>query len=112
MTQFITAITSMQTESCFARRYDEGISKTDYWDATYEGHHEPHRPPAPDCSLHLPEDLSRQQSTSPGYLSGLGRQLRAHAGYRKTDFKNLMRLYLTIHADHEGGNASAHTTHW
>ncbi|HMP30934.1 MAG TPA: citrate (Si)-synthase, partial [Saprospiraceae bacterium] len=25
--------------------------------------------------------------------------------------KNLMRLYLTIHADHEGGNASAHTVH-
>src|SRR5690625_4869104 len=26
-------------------------------------------------------------------------------------FQDLMRLYLTIHADHEGGNASAHTTH-
>jgi citrate synthase len=25
--------------------------------------------------------------------------------------KTLMRLYLTIHADHEGGNASAHATH-
>ncbi len=23
----------------------------------------------------------------------------------------LMRLYMTIHADHEGGNVSAHTTH-
>jgi citrate synthase len=26
-------------------------------------------------------------------------------------FQELMRLYLTIHADHEGGNVSAHTTH-
>ena len=26
-------------------------------------------------------------------------------------FKELMRLYMTIHADHEGGNVSAHTTH-
>lgn len=25
--------------------------------------------------------------------------------------KRLMRLYLTIHVDHEGGNVSAHTTH-
>lgn len=25
--------------------------------------------------------------------------------------KELMRLYQTIHADHEGGNVSAHTTH-
>ena len=26
-------------------------------------------------------------------------------------FTELMRLYLTIHTDHEGGNVSAHTTH-
>lgn len=25
------------------------------------------------------------------------------------DFVELMRLYLTIHSDHEGGNVSAHT---
>ena len=25
--------------------------------------------------------------------------------------KRLMRLYLTLHVDHEGGNVSAHTTH-
>jgi len=28
-----------------------------------------------------------------------------------SDFVELMRLYLTIHSDHEGGNVSAHTTH-
>lgn len=27
------------------------------------------------------------------------------------DFLELMRLYLTIHTDHEGGNVSAHTAH-
>jgi citrate synthase len=32
-------------------------------------------------------------------------------GIDKPDFKSLMRLYLTVHADHEGGNASAHATH-
>jgi citrate synthase len=32
-------------------------------------------------------------------------------GYDDYDFKRLMRLYLTIHADHEGGNVSAHATH-
>ena len=32
-------------------------------------------------------------------------------GYDIFDVKRLMRLYLTIHADHEGGNVSAHTTH-
>ena len=32
-------------------------------------------------------------------------------GYDDPSFDELMRLYLCIHTDHEGGNASAHTTH-
>ena len=32
-------------------------------------------------------------------------------GYTDKDFWELMRLYIVIHADHEGGNVSAHATH-
>ncbi|KAL4700767.1 hypothetical protein H8959_014771 [Pygathrix nigripes] len=32
-------------------------------------------------------------------------------GYTDSQFTELMRLYLTIHSDHEGGNVSAHTSH-
>jgi citrate synthase len=32
-------------------------------------------------------------------------------GYNDPQFTELMRLYLTIHSDHEGGNVSAHTCH-
>ena len=32
-------------------------------------------------------------------------------GIENPAFDELMRLYLVIHTDHEGGNASAHTTH-
>jgi citrate synthase len=32
-------------------------------------------------------------------------------GFEEFDMKRLMRLYLTIHVDHEGGNVSAHATH-
>jgi citrate synthase len=32
-------------------------------------------------------------------------------GYDTPAFDELMRLYLVIHSDHEGGNASAHATH-
>jgi len=38
-------------------------------------------------------------------------KLAPQSNVGSADFKSLMRLYLTIHADHEGGNASAHTTH-
>ena len=36
---------------------------------------------------------------------------RGQLGYDDPSFDELMRLYLTIHSDHEGGNASAHATH-
>ena len=32
-------------------------------------------------------------------------------GFDDPMFSELMRLYLTIHTDHEGGNVSAHATH-
>jgi len=32
-------------------------------------------------------------------------------GFNDPEFHELMRLYITIHADHEGGNVSAHATH-
>ncbi|MRC57036.1 citrate (Si)-synthase, partial [Bacillus thuringiensis] len=32
-------------------------------------------------------------------------------GYDNIEFTELIRLYLTIHSDHEGGNVSAHTCH-
>jgi len=32
-------------------------------------------------------------------------------GYESIEYKNLMRLYLILHSDHESGNVSAHTNH-
>jgi citrate synthase len=32
-------------------------------------------------------------------------------GFKDKEFWELMRLYIVIHADHEGGNVSAHATH-
>merc|ERR1712091_540646 len=32
-------------------------------------------------------------------------------GYSSEGAQELMRLYMTIHSDHEGGNVSAHATH-
>mgnify|MGYP002786300277 CR=1 FL=1 len=37
--------------------------------------------------------------------------MRRLPGYDSWEFDELMRLYLVIHSDHEGGNASAHTAH-
>jgi len=32
-------------------------------------------------------------------------------GFKSQEFAEMMRLYLVLHADHEGGNVSAHATH-
>ena len=43
--------------------------------------------------------------------SDWGANLTTMLGYDNPTFTELMRLYLVIHSDHEGGNVSAHTTH-
>ncbi len=111
MTQFILAITSMQTESVFSQRYAEGISKADYWDPIYED------------TLNIIARLPRVASYIYCRSFAGGKHIEpnpeldwagnfAHMlGINDDGFKSLMRLYMTIHADHEGGNASAHTAH-
>ena len=111
MTQFIMAISSLQTESVFAKRYAEGMNKSDYWDATYED------------TMNLIAKLPRVAAyiyrrtyfdgdhIAPDPSLDWGGNFAHMLGMDNADFKSLMRLYLTIHADHEGGNASAHTTH-
>lgn len=111
MTQFSAAILSLQSTSVFARGYGEGMKKSDYWDATYEDSMNLiARLPRIAAYIyrriyhngdHIAPDLSQDWSGNFAHMLGI----------KGDDFKSLMRLYLTIHADHEGGNASAHTTH-
>jgi citrate synthase len=111
MTQFVVGIMALQTESKFSKKYAEGMNKKDYWDYTYED--------AMDCIARVPEVAAyvyrrkyhggKQIAANPS-LDWAGNF--AHMlGYEGADFAELMRLYLTIHADHEGGNVSAHTVH-
>ncbi len=112
MTQLIAALTSLQSESVFTKRYAEGMSKSDYWDATFEdAMNVIAKMPVVAAYIyrrtyhdgnHIAPDTSLDWAGNFAHMLGVS----DHA-----DFKSLMRLYLTIHADHEGGNASAHTVH-
>ncbi len=111
MTQFGVAIMALQTESVFAKKYAEGMNKKDYWDASFED------------SMNLIARLPRiaayiyrrkyKQSDhiQPDGLLDWAGNFAHMLGYKDEKFKELMRLYMTIHTDHEGGNVSAHTTH-
>lgn len=51
--------------------------------------------------------LQKDKSGKLAYSASFCRML----GYDDPAFDELMRLYLVIHSDHEGGNDSAHATH-
>jgi len=111
MTQFCAAILALQTESKFAKAYEEGISKKQYWDFVYED------------SMTLIARLPRiaayiyrrkyknGEHIQPDGMLDWSANFAHMLGFNDGGFKELMRLYLTIHADHEGGNVSAHATH-
>lgn len=112
MIQFIIGVNSMSDGSVFSTRYAEGMSKSDYWDATYED--------VMNCIARLPRVAAYifRRSFYDGNHIEADDSLDWAANFAhmlgvsdNPDFKSLMRLYLTIHADHEGGNASAHTAH-
>jgi citrate synthase len=111
MTQFVVAIMSLQTESQFSKRYAAGMSKKDYWDAVFDD--------SMDLIARLPRiaayiyrrKYKNGEHIQPNGLLDWSGNFAHMMGYEDEGFHELMRLYMTIHADHEGGNVSAHTTH-
>ncbi|MEO5674292.1 MAG: citrate (Si)-synthase [Chitinophagales bacterium] len=111
MTQFAVGILALQTESNFARAYRSGISKKEYWDPMYED--------TMTLIARLPRiaayiyrrSYKRGKHIEPNPDLDWAANFAHMLGFNQPDFYSYMRLFLTIHADHEGGNVSAHTTH-
>ncbi|EMC94583.1 hypothetical protein BAUCODRAFT_124199 [Baudoinia panamericana UAMH 10762] len=116
MTQFACAVSALNYESVFAKMYEKGMNKADYWEPTFD-----------DCiSLlaklptiaakiyqnayrgggALPAQVDESQDWSYNFAAMLGK-----GGSENEGFQDLLRLYLALHGDHEGGNVSAHATH-
>jgi citrate synthase len=111
MTQFVVAIMALQTESKFAARYAKGMNKKDYWEAVFDDSMDLiSRLPRVAAYIYRRKYKDEDHIQPDGLLDWAGNF--AHMlGYEDETFRELMRLYMTIHADHEGGNVSAHTTH-
>lgn len=111
MTMFVTGVMALQTESNFAKSYAAGINKKDYWDPIYDDTMDLiGRLPRIAAYIYRRKYKNNQHIQPDGLLDWAG-NLAHMMGYDDESFKELMRLYMTIHADHEGGNVSAHTTH-
>lgn len=110
MAIFSAAITTLNRESFFAKKYHGGIPKRDFWDPMYED--------ALNLLAKLPEiaayiyaklyrDGNRIQSNPNldfggnfAHMMGIGKP-----------YDDVARLHFIIHSDHESGNVSAHTGH-
>ncbi len=113
MAMLSVGIMAMERESEFRKRYAAGMNKTDYW-------------------IPALQDAITVLGRMTGLAAGIYR-MRFDKGDRiaprddldwsgnfahmlgvddpNGDFANLMRLYLVLHCDHEGGNVSANTCH-
>jgi len=113
MTQLSIGIMAMQNDSIFAKRYREGMPKSAHWDAMYDdvilllG-----RMPVLAAYIYRRtykdgKHIAPSANKALDWSANLAHML----GFEAEGFRELMRLYMSIHADHEGGNVSAHTTH-
>lgn len=111
MTQFSIGVMALQRESIFAQEYKKGINKKDYWSYVYEDvMNLIARLPRIAAYIYRRKYKNGDHIQPNGMLDWAGNF--AHMlGNDDPAFVALMRLYMTIHADHEGGNVSAHTTH-
>lgn len=111
MTMFSTAILALQGGSHFARRYEEGMRKEQYWEPMLED------------SLDLLAKIPSIAAYIYKMRYGDGKRvdplpdldwsanLSHMMGIDQPSYYDLNRLYMLVHSDHESGNVSAHTTH-
>jgi citrate synthase len=112
MSQLVCAAAALNSDSKFAKSYADGIHKSKYWEDSFED--------SMDLIAKLPvvaatiyNNLYRD-GASPGAIDpekDWSHNFTEMIGFKDPMFTELMRLYLTIHTDHEGGNVSAHATH-
>ena len=112
MVMLNTAILVLQRESIFAKMYEQGIKKDEYWKYTLED--------ALNIVAKLPGLAAAiyrlrfnkgpllhpnpEQDLAGDFVHLMGLDSSPH------EFYELAKLYMTSHADHEGGNVSAFTT--
>ncbi|KAG6395076.1 hypothetical protein SASPL_145667 [Salvia splendens] len=85
MTQFVTGVMALQVQSEFQKAYEKGIHKS---------------------------KMYKNGQVIPMHDSlDYGGNFAHMLGFDDPAMQELMRLYVTIHSDHEGGNVSAHTGH-
>lgn len=116
MTQFACAVSTLNYGSVFAKAYEKGVNKTQYWEPIFDDSISLlAKLPTIAAKIYqnsykgggaLPAEVDLDQDWAYNFAAMLGK-----GGSSNENFQDLLRLYLALHGDHEGGNVSAHATH-
>jgi citrate synthase len=111
MTLFSQAVLSLQRESLFVKRYQEGMRREEYWEPMLEDSlNLTAKLPAIAAFIYrwkfkdgniIPPDPNLDWAGNFAHMMGV----------ESSEYQDLSRLYFLIHSDHESGNVSAHATH-
>jgi citrate synthase len=112
MSQLSIGLMGLQQKSQFAEKYREGINKQELWKYSLQDSIDiVAKMPTLTARIfrnvffdgqHIPSDKSLDWAGNYAHMMGVA---------DGEGFKDITRLYLMLHADHEGGNVSAHATH-
>ena len=113
MTLFNTAILAMQGESVFRKRYDEGMGKSQFWEAILDdGIRLLAKLPALGAGIYRMRFNKGNIITPDSRLDWSGNFVHMTGLHDDSgELHKLMKLYFMLHCDHEGGNVSAFAAH-
>ncbi|KAF7984016.1 hypothetical protein HWV62_17515 [Athelia sp. TMB] len=113
MTQLGIGVAALNHDSVFQAAYEKGMKKSEYWEHTLE-----------DCinliaklpalAARIYRNVYHPSNPMPGLdkdLDLVGNYVAMMGHGENKDLTEYLRLYIALHGDHEGGNASAHTSH-
>ena len=113
MTMFNTGILAMQGQSIFRERYDNGMGKSEFWEAILDdGIRLLAKLPSLGAGIYRMRFKKGERIQPEPNLDWAGNFVHMIGLPDETgDFHKLMQLYFMLHCDHEGGNVSAFAAH-
>lgn len=109
MTLLSMALLNIQCHSHFLNAYHQGVNKSKYWEYYFDDTMDllaklPHI-----CATIYRHKYKNSWLLQPDHSLDWAGNFAHMLGYEDFQMKECIRAYLSIHADHEGGNVSAHT---
>jgi citrate synthase len=111
MMLFSLAVLGLQRESLFAKRYEDGMRREEYWEPMLEDSLNLTAKLPPIAAYIYRLKYKDGDLIAPDPELDWGANFAHMMGIPSDEYKDLSRLYFLLHSDHESGNVSAHTTH-